>query len=74
MNIQVWFELFLILTATALFAAWIRARDKARDYGTDLRTLIVQKDLDSRDLRRSLRHKEIREKVEQNYDVDGDNE
>lgn len=74
MKIQIWFDLFLILTSTVFFAAWISTRGKAADYGTDLRTLIVKKDLDSRDLRRSLRHKEIREKVEQNYNSNGETE
>jgi len=49
--------------------AWSHADQKARDYGTDLQRLITQKDLDSRDLRRSLRHKQIRQKVYSNYDM-----
>jgi len=55
------FLLFLIL--------WFKERERSRDYATDLSKIIHDKDLDSRDLRRSLRHKEIRKEVEKNYDV-----
>jgi len=51
------------------FILWSKERAKSRDYATDLSQLIYSKDLNSRDLRRSLRHKEIRKEVEKNYDV-----
>ena len=70
MSAPVWLELFLIGTSILFFTGWTRSRQKAADYGTDLMTLIIKKDLDSRDLRRSLRHKEIRQKIEQNYEID----
>jgi hypothetical protein len=44
-----------------------RERDKSRDYATDLAQLIHDHDLDSRDLRRSLRWKAIREEIERHY-------
>ncbi len=50
-----------------LYALWIEERDQRRDYATDLAQLIYDYDLDSRDLRRSLEHKEIRRAVERQY-------
>ena len=61
----------IILQWTALvimWALWRRERDRRQDYATDLSQVINDHDLDSRDLRRSLRHKEIRQAVERNYD------
>jgi len=50
---------------------YFEERNKRSDYATDLTNLIRQHDLDSRDLRRSLRHKEVRKAIYQNYADDG---
>lgn len=62
-------DLFLIIFSILLFFAWSSENQKRKDYGTELSSLIHKYDLDSRDLRRSLRHKEIRKEVEKNYDL-----
>lgn len=69
MELNVILDLFLIILSILLFFAWSRDNQKRRDYGTELAGLIHTYDLDSRDLRRSLRHKEIRKEVEKNYDL-----
>ena len=63
MNSQVLLDIGLIVTSTVFFGLWSAARHRAKDFETDLRTLIVKHDLDSRDLRRSLRHKRFRKFV-----------
>lgn len=45
---------------------YAKERAKSRDYATDLAQLIYDYDLDGEDLRRSLNHDEIKEKV---YDL-----
>ena len=72
MKSQVIVDLFLIIVSIVLFFLWSRENLKRRDYATELSSLIHKYDLDSRDLRRSLRHKEIRKEVEKNYDLPGD--
>jgi len=59
----------VVIVSGILFAfLYSRERDRSRDYATELSNLIHKYDLDSRDLRRSLRHKEIRNQVEKNYE------
>lgn len=55
-----------------LFYLWTEYQHKARDYGTELTSLIYNYDLDARDLRRSLRHKEIRKAIYRNKDLPED--
>lgn len=69
MNSQVILDVVLIVASMILFALWSRENHKRRDYATELSNLIHSYDLDSRDLRRSLRHKEIRKEVEKNYEL-----
>lgn len=67
-------EILNVLLIFLGIAGWIlysEERQKSRDYATDLSTLIHSHDLDSRDLRRSLRHKEIRREIERTYKNDG---
>lgn len=61
-------DLLIIFLFVVFVFLYSRENEKARDYGTDLIGLIYEYDLDSRDLNRSLHHKEIRSKVGQNYD------
>jgi len=69
---QVILDISLTVIAIIFFFAWSRENKKRRDYGTELASLIHKYDLDSRNLRRSLHHKEIRKEVEKNYDLPGD--
>jgi hypothetical protein len=63
---------FAVLGVEAAFVAfglggWLlyfRERDRSRDYATDLLQLIHDYDLGRDDLRRSLEHNEIKERVE----------
>jgi len=68
MNSQVILDISLIIASTILFVLWSYERHKTRDYATELSNLIHEYGLDSRDLRRSLRYKEIRNQVEKNYE------
>lgn len=63
------FDLLIIFLFVVFVFLYSKENEKSRDYGTDLIGLIYEYDLDSRDLDRSLHHKEIRRKVEENYDL-----
>jgi len=62
-NSQALLNIVLIAVSVGFFGMWNSARNRAKDFETDLRTLVVRNDLDSRDLRRSLRHKSFRKFV-----------
>ena len=61
---------FVILSVVSLSKlSW--ERDRRRDYETDLCGMIVRGEIDSRNLRRSTRHKEIRKAFDRRYQKDG---
>lgn len=47
---------------------WFRERGRSRDYATELSQLIHDYDLGVNDLRRSLKHREIRKRVGEQED------
>lgn len=60
---DVLFELVFWTFAIAGWLLYFNERDRSRDYATDLSQLIYDYDLDRDDLRRSLNHAEIEDRV-----------
>jgi len=66
-----------IMAVTALvfafltFIEWRVERRKRADFETDICGMIVRGEIDSRNLRRSLRHKTVRRAFDRRYSKDG---
>ena len=61
----------LVVGFVCMFSAWSTERHKRADYETDICGMIVRDEIDSRNLRRSLRHKPVRKAFDRLYTKDG---
>ena len=61
----------LVVGFVCMFSAWSTERHKRADYETDICGMIVRGEIDSRNLRRAMRHKEVRKAFDRRYSIDG---